>query len=185
MRLFVAIAHYFNNEEEQQAIRDLDMGSGRWPLPRIAALNATIVALHRYFGPNALSINPDEAATFQSRSSNVLDIVILTVRGKNVLDWIGIETPAITVEYFDGDPLMLGFEAQRLMRERAGGYDVYGYMEDDLVITDPAFLDKTTWFASQFGDSALLLPTRYEQSSSGTMAKVAFAPRLARAQREF
>jgi hypothetical protein len=185
MRLFVAIAHYFNNEEEQQAIRDLDMGSGRWPLPRIAALNAAIVALHRYFGANALSINPDEAATFKSRSSNVLDIVILTVRGNNVLEWIGIEAPAISVEYFDGDPLLLGFEAQRLMRERAGAYDIYGYMEDDLVITDPAFIDKITWFASRFGDRALLLPTRYEQSSSGTMAKVAFAPRLSRSQREF
>lgn len=85
MRVFVAIAHYFNNDEERQAIRELDMGSGRWPLPRIAALNAEIVALHRYFGPNAFSTNRNEAAQFKSRSSNVLDIVIVTVHDKNVL----------------------------------------------------------------------------------------------------
>ena len=185
MRVFVAIAHYFNNEEERQAIRDLDMGSGRWPLPRIAALNAEIVALHRYFGPNAFSINPNEAAQFASRSSDVLDIVIVTVRGKNVLEWIGVEPPAISVEYFDGDPLMLGFEAQRLMRERAGAYNVYGYMEDDLVITDPAFFDKISWFAHKFGETALLMPRRYEQSSTGTLAKVAFSPELSKSNREF
>jgi hypothetical protein len=185
MRVFVAIAHYFNNEEERQAIRDLDMGSGRWPLPRIAALNAELVALHRYFGPNTFSINPNEAGQFASSASDVLDIVIVTARGKNVLDWIGIEPPTIKVEYFDGDPLMLGFEAQRLMRERAGGYDIYGYMEDDLVITDPAFVAKISWFADHFGESALLLPRRYELSSSGTLAKVAFSPQLSKSDRAF
>ena len=185
MRVFVAIAHYFNNEEERQAIRDLDMGSGRWPLPRIAALNAAIVALHRYFGSNAFSINPNEAAQLASRSSAVLDIVIVTVRGKNVLEWIGVEPPTINVEYFDGDPLMLGFEAQRLMRDRAGAYDIYGYMEDDLVIADPAFLDKISWFAGKFGETALLMPRRYEMSSSGTLAKVAFSPQLSKSDRAF
>ncbi len=185
MRVFVVIAHYFNNDEQQMRIRELDMGSGRWPLPRIAALNAEIVALHRHFGPNAFSINPNEAAQFTSRAANVLDIVIVTARGKNVLEWIGIEPPAISVEYFDGDPLMLGFEAQRLMRERAGAYDIYGYMEDDLVITDPAFLDKICWFAERFGETALLMPRRYEQSSSGTLAKVAFSPQLSKTDREF
>ena len=185
MRVFVAIAHYFNNDEQREHIRALDMGSGRWPLPRIAALNAEIVALHRHFGPNAFSINPNEAAQFTSRPSNVLDIVVVTVRDKNVLEWIGIEPPTIGVEYFDGDPLMLGFEAQRLMRERAGGYDIYGYMEDDLVITDPAFLEKMSWFADNFGETALLMPRRYEQSSSGTLAKVAFSPQLSKSDREF
>ncbi len=185
MRVFVAIAHYFNNEEERQTIRDLDMGSGRWPLPRIAALNAEIVALHRYFGPTAFSINPNEAVQLASRSSNVLDIVIVTVRDKNVLEWVGIEPPTVAIEYFDGDPLMLGFEAQRLMRERAGAYDIYGYMEDDLVISDPAFLDKIAWFAEKFGETALLMPRRYEMSSTGTLAKVAFSPQLSKSDREF
>jgi len=185
MRVFVAIAHYFNNDEQHERIRTLDMGSGRWPLPRIAALNAEIVALHRHFGPNAFSINPNDAVQFTSRASNVLDIVIVTVRDKNVLQWIGIEPPAVSVEYFDGDPLMLGFEAQRLMRERAGAYDIYGYMEDDLVIADPAFLDKISWFAEKFGETALLMPRRYEQSSSGTLAKVAFSPQLSKTDREF
>jgi hypothetical protein len=185
MRVFVAIAHYFNNAEEREHIRKLDMGSGRWPLPRIAALNAEIVALHRHFGPNAFSINPNEATQFASRSSDVLDIVVVTVPDRNVLEWIGIEPPTIAVEYFDGDPLMLGFEAQRLMRERAGAYDIYGYMEDDLVITDPAFLEKISWFADKFGETALLMPRRYEQSSSGTLAKVAFSPQLSKSAREF
>ena len=35
--------------------------------------------------------------------------------------------------------LMLGFEAQLLASQLEQGYDLYGYLEDDLVIQDPQF----------------------------------------------
>ena len=103
---------------------------------------------------------------------------MMTVRGANVLDRIGIDPAEYRVEYFDGPPLMLAFEAQRIMRERAGGYDFYGYMEDDLSVTDPAFFDKIGWFAAEFGVDKMLVPARYEMSHTGTLAKMTIEPRL-------
>ena len=151
--------------------------TGRAPLAKVAALNSQIVALHRYFGPRRLARDA-RASPIEGGETNTLDIVIMTVRGANVLDRIGIDSSEYTVEYFDGPPLMLAFEAQRIMRERAGGYDFYGYMEDDLSITDPAFFEKLGWFASQFGPEAMLVPARYEMSHTGTLAKMTIEPRL-------
>ncbi len=178
MRALITIVHYFKNE----AHRDLREapGSGRAPLARLAALNSQIVALHRYFGGNHLARDPRQAARFESLARPTLDIIILTVRGANLLEGIGIAPSVYRVEYFDGPPVMLGFEAQRLMREHAGAYDFYGYFEDDLTITDPAFLEKIGWFTSTFGPEMMLLPQRYEMAHSGTPAKVAIEPRLSK-----
>ena len=49
MRLLITIAHYFKTETGPDWHHVV--GSGRAPLAKIAALNAQIVALHRYFGP--------------------------------------------------------------------------------------------------------------------------------------
>ena len=75
--------------------------------------------------------------------------------------------------------MMLAFEAQRLMHDRVGQYDLYAYLEDDLIIGDPAFVSKIAWFASEFGPNALLQPIRYEMASTGTPAKVSISERIA------
>ena len=176
MRALITIAHYFKSETHRD-LRDAP-GSGRAPLARIAALNSQIVALHRHFGPLRLARDPRQAASFDARARATLDIVIMTVRGANLLEYIGIDPSVYSVEYFDGLPVMLAFEAQRIMRERASAYDFYAYFEDDLTITDPAFFEKIGWFVSSFGSEAMLLPLRYEMAHSGTLAKVAIEPRL-------
>ena len=174
MRLLITIAHTFTETgpDWHQVV-----GSGRAPLPKIAALNAQIVALHRYFGPRRLARDA-RAGSIAGAEPNTLDIVIMTVRGANVLDQIGIDPSEYKVEYFDGPPLMLAFEAQRIMRERAGAYDFYGTMEDDLSVTDPAFFEKIGWFAAEFGPDKMLAPARYEISHTGTLAKMTIEPRL-------
>jgi len=176
MRTLITIAHYFKSETHLD-LHDAP-GSGRAPLARIAGLNSQIVALHRHFGPLRLARDPRQAASFDAVARNTLDIVIMTVRGANLLEYVGIEPSVYRVEYFDGPPVMLAFEAQRIMRERAGTYDFYAYFEDDLTIADPAFFEKIGWFVSTFGPEAMLLPLRYEMAHSGTLAKVAIEPRL-------
>ncbi|AMN38662.1 hypothetical protein [Rhodoplanes sp. Z2-YC6860] len=180
MRALVTIAHYFKPDGSLPWTQGL--GSGRAPLAKIAALNAAIVGLHRYFGPRRLSRNPDEPQA-RAVQDNTLDIVIITARGANLLDWIGIDPSIYDVEYFDGEPLMLPFDAQRIMRERAGGYDVYMAMEDDLIVDDPQMMAKIVWFAGEFGPRAVLCPVRYEMAYTGTPAKVAISPRLSRETR--
>jgi hypothetical protein len=175
MRVLVTIAHYFKQSREPSWHSGL--GSSASPLPKIAALNAQIVGLHRYFGPRRLSLNPSDP---QGRSANddVLDIIVMTNRDANLLEWIGIDPTTYSVDYFDGAPLMLPFEAQRIMREHVDQYDLYAFMEDDLIVDDPAFFSKIAWFAQTFGPRAILLPIRYEMSSTGTPAKISLSGRL-------
>ena len=176
MRALITIAHYFKSTADGDVANA--PGSGRAPLARIAALNSQIVALHRHFGAVRLAVDPRQSESFDALERNTLDIIIMTVRGANLLEYIGIDPSVYGVEYFDGPPVMLGFEAQRIMRDRAGDYDFYAYMEDDLTVTDPAFFEKIGWFVSLFGPEAMLLPCRYEMAHSGTPAKVAIEPRL-------
>jgi len=175
MRLLVTIAHYFKQDSFAELHRGA--GSGRSPFARIAELNEQIVALNKYYGSRCLSLNPDRPPPVAA-GNDTLDIVVMTVRGANLLAWIGIDPATYTVAYFDGVPRMLPFEAQRIMRERAGGYDLYGYFEDDLIIDDPAFFAKIAWFAEKFGPNALLMPVRYEFAHTGTPTKVAIDHRL-------
>src|SRR5579863_8152473 len=99
MRLLVTIAHYF----KQDAPSDLrlGLGSGRSPFAKIAALNAQFVALHRYFGPYRLSSSPDLPPSQLGAGKNLLDIVVITARDNNLLEWIGIDPTTYAVEYFD------------------------------------------------------------------------------------
>ena len=60
----------------------------------------------------------------------------------------------------------MSFETQRVLRDRLGDYDVYGAMEDDLIIHDPQFFEKLIWFTEQHGDDGILQPHRYEQSKT-------------------
>ena len=178
MRVLVVVAHYFKSADDARWSGAL--GSARAPLAKAVALNAQIVALHRYFGPRRGSINSGDAQGRNGGGDNVLDIVVMTARDANLLQRIDLDPSTYTVEYVEGDPLMLPFAARRIMRERAGGYDVYAYMEDDLIVDDPAFFAKISWFAGEFGSRAMLLPVRYEMASTGTPARMSISPRLSR-----
>jgi hypothetical protein len=173
MRLLVTIAHYFKASGGQSSL-----GSGDLPLPKVAALNAAIAALYRYYGPNRSSLDADDPQGQSVHNGDVLDIVVMTKQDGNLLDDIGIDKSAYSISYCDCEPHMLPFEAQRIMRERAGRYDMYAYMEDDLIVDDPAFFDKIAWFAREFGPRAILLPIRYEFSSTGLPAKISLSRRL-------
>jgi hypothetical protein len=176
MRLLVTIAHYFKQTANAHS-RPVS-GSSTLPFAKIAALNAQIIALHRYFGPFRLSLNPDDPRRRWGAGDNALDIVIMTVRDTNLLPWIGVDPTTYAIEYFDGAPQMVPFEAQRIMRERTGGYDFYAYLEDDLIVDDPEFFAKIGWFASEFGPRAMLMPVRFEMAHTGMPAKVAVGLRL-------
>jgi hypothetical protein len=176
MRLLIIVPHYFNPDPAGNSLYGSCLPD---PVSRIAGLNAAIVGLHRYFGPNHYGLN---GRRLEGHEPSVLDIVIVTVQGKNVLEWIGITPQHYEVVHFGGDPMMLGFEVHRIMRERAGAYDYYGYMEDDLIIDDPAFFHKLSWFQSCFGPRTLLQPVRYEMSESATLAKIAIDRDIAEEQ---
>ena len=163
MRLLAVIVHYAGPPAGGLS---MTIGSQTQRLPRSAALNAQLVALHRNFGAGryaGLMHRLNDAV----KNGHTLDVVIITMHDRNALDLIGIEPSAFEIVYFEGDPMMLMFEAQRVVRERLGSYDVYAMLEDDMVISDPAFIDKLLWFQHQFGPGRLLQPRRIEVSKSG------------------
>jgi hypothetical protein len=62
----------------------------------------------------------------------------------------------------NGEPLYLGFECHKVLRSGLGRYDWFGYLEDDLRLTDGLFFHKLAWFNREFGDEAVLQPNRFE-----------------------
>lgn len=174
MRLLVVIAHYFGPRDPHS--NHAVLGSYLEPLGRIAALNEAIVCLHRNFGPHRNALNGAAIATLDA--GNTIDIVIVTMRERNVLSDLGIAEGIYAVHHVDGAPSRIPFHARGLMKERAGDYDFYCFMEDDLAIHDPDFFAKLIWFQAQFGPRALLAPTRVETAFTGTPAKIVIDPEL-------
>ena len=88
MRALVTIAHYCKQTGGTIDTQNLGSGLGA-PLSRLAALNAQLVALHRYFGPRRLSINPKDPQGRSASNKDVLDVVVMTARGANhsEMDW--------------------------------------------------------------------------------------------------
>ena len=62
------------------------------------------------------------------------------------------------------DPKYLGFEAQKVLAvgHLSDEYDLFGYMEDDLIIHDPLFFHKIISINSLMGFEYVLLPHRFE-----------------------
>jgi hypothetical protein len=167
MRILVVIAHYFQRSGEPHP----KYGSLRGdPRPRVSALTASVTTLHRLFGPRQYMFDyvawrADGANRWQD---SLVDIVICTSRSDHVLDQLGLPTSAYTHQPTSAEPMLLGFECQTLLRDRLGHYDFYCYMEDDLVIHDPMFFTKLSWFTTAVADAtALLQPNRYECDSYG------------------
>ncbi len=50
--------------------------------------------------------------------------------------------------------------------------DLTLYLEDDLVIADPLFLDKQHWFLNRTGEQLVLMPHRFEPIASGPHARL-------------
>ena len=173
MKLLVVIPHFCGGSPGTNGTGAY-YGSAGSRLRRLAALNEAIVALHRNFGPSRIPVRPGQRAS----TADSLDIVIVTVAGHNVLDRLDLAEGAYTAEFYDGPPMMLPFEAQRILRERVGQYDFYGMLEDDLIVHDPAHFEKLQWFVETFGERCVLQPHRCEVSKSGAPAKFLIDPKL-------
>ena len=175
MRILFVIPHFFSAPKPGQPMAG---GSHFDMVARIAALNTAIVALHRLFGPRRHAMAPDIPFPDRVGPTRVVDIVIIQIPGMELLDHIDIDPSCYVRENFSGDAPMMEFEAQRILRDRVGGYDYYGIIEDDIVLTDPTFFDKVQWFQDNFGPDTVLVPARYEMAHSGTPAAVLIDPTL-------
>lgn len=65
------------------------------------------------------------------------------------------------------DPRTLALRTRDLLIQEGEVADLTLYLEDDLVIRDPLFLDKQAWFLTQTQERLVLMPHRYERVDRG------------------
>lgn len=161
MRVLVTIPHVFNPD-----------GGGKYaslstdPQPRILALTDCLRSLHGLYGSAQIYFHYHQHQLYQlpanQNSSVQLDIIICTTQGLHLLDRIPISSDFYQHQPTDCDPMLLGFECHGILKKNLGDYDYYCYLEDDLILHDPAFFQKSIWFNSSVDDNWLLQPNRFE-----------------------
>lgn len=168
MKILITIPHYFNSSG------DNSHGSGRKEFPRINALTNCLFSIYSLFSPaqSMIDIRNKKTLPVNETSISNIDVVICTTNEKHLLEKVIVPSNFFIHKRTEPqDPMFLGFECQKVLKENLGKYDFYCFMEDDLIIHDPLFFQKLKWFNAIVDDKHLLLPNRYEVSSVGKVLK--------------
>lgn len=171
MRTLITIPHFFDGTAGPTDNRSRDaLARGE----RLRALVATLASLHQAFGTTTYGLDHGQRTAWPmtQQQPHALDLVIVTTGGSHLVEELGPLQSLFQHVATGADPLRLGFECHKLLRDARGVYDYYGYVEDDIVITDPLFLRKRRLFDRTFGPSALLQPNRYEAAPAGPVHKL-------------
>ena len=159
MRLLVTIPHYFRRAMPPEGPPGFYGSESGDEAARVQQVTRCLAALHQTFGHRQTL-----AATGHCQANAALvtsvDIVLVTNAAEHLADQLPRHLfVQCAVEF---EPRHLGFLCHQILREQAGRYDFYAYLEDDIEVTDPLFLHKLTWFSGTFGTQALLQPNRFE-----------------------
>lgn len=168
MRILVTFAHYYKYDHI-----GFHSSRGYDPAPRLAALSRAITALHGHFTGPALEYNYAESkAEAANGERHTLTVVICTTQEEHLVERLELDRSLFVHHKSDAPPLELAIECRRILAHNVDSFDLLCFMEDDLVIHDPAFFEKILWFNGQVGDGAVLLPNRYELSVRHRFRKV-------------
>lgn len=137
-RILVVIAHVVRPEEVDDAkLREI----------KLNRLKETILGLLR------------SLADYHST------IELHTMKGRSVADYLPEEIKKLLIirNSYEGDPMLLEYEAQDLFEKELGKYDWYLAIEDDIVIYDALFIEKIRRFnQSTMNPKIVLQPHRFE-----------------------
>tara|TARA_B100000674_G_scaffold39763_2_gene27713 strand:+ start:24087 stop:24968 length:882 start_codon:yes stop_codon:yes gene_type:complete len=161
MKILLAIVHYWDpsGSGKHQSLRPN-------PAPRVEALEHQLMALRRLAHRQHLLHMADRAVyPCNEAYRNEITIRVITDGEHTVLDRLDPVYRQCFKEVVSSpdNGLMLGFEAQDYLASQMDqGYDLYGYLEDDLVISDPQFFQKLVWLQDTLSLEDLVLPQRVE-----------------------
>ncbi len=132
---------------------------------RAASLRQTVMALHQHFGTAQCVMQLVKRRTDAANEAirGQVKVIICTVAGHDVVAAANLPLGSYEHSICDTPPTKLGYACHRVLAEQASNYDWLCYLEDDLLIHDPLWFIKLTWFNHEFGDEALLLPNRFER----------------------
>lgn len=177
MRILITIPHYCGPPKPSDGtgavVRYGSTHGGRFE--RVQALRDAIIACRRHFGPQGMMHSrKTERVVRRANAGSVtgIDVVVVTTGGHHLLDQLDLPDGFHEHRPVDTDPMMLGFACHEVLAERLGRYDVYGYIEDDLVIHDANFFDKLAMFNAAHGKTSVLLPNRYETALKSDFQKL-------------
>ena len=163
MRILLAIVHYWNPSGggQHQSLR-------ADPQPRIEALQQQLLCLRR-LGLAQSMLHMADRAVYPANEGyrHAIEVKVITDGQHHVLDQLDAVYQDCYQEVVTqpAHGRLLGFEAQRVLADAlAEPYDLFGYLEDDLLIHDPCFFQKIQWFTALMGDTCLVLPQRLEFS---------------------
>ena len=163
MRIIVTIVHYWNPK-----------GSGRHASlrpnlqNRLFALQDQLLSLKRLStAQGVLNISSMSVDNANQSLRHSLTIKVVTDGQNHVLDHMDSPYKKFFEEIVvhPAEPKQLGFEAHKILADNLENhYDLYVYLEDDLLILDPLFFHKIFWFQLNVGQHAVLMPHRFELS---------------------
>ena len=169
-RLRVVVPHYYRESESPIGYGSTRAGT---KLERSVALGrclAGVLALNRQ--AIDLILNPAEQVLEQTpatplagtRLAGVQVELHLFVTGRHYLEEVAdLFADRLTLHQLDlEDPLQLPLAAAAWLRHQEGGADLHLYLEDDLVIADPRYVDKLVWFTERTEHRYVLMPHRLE-----------------------
>ena len=171
IKVRAVIPHYFC--EADSPVKEIGVGFGsRRPGGRLSRSIAFSRCLHGLLNlrrsTNDLQLDHRSAAGVVTPSSTdfeqiIIEVVVVANRDAFLLDVIAPLVPQVQVLRCDlDDPRELGLAARDWLIGHTAPADLNLYLEDDLVIHDPLFVDKILWMAQCSNQRFVLLPHRYE-----------------------
>ena len=161
MRILVTIVHHWNPKGE-----GLHASLRPQREPRQYALQDQLLSLRRlHTAQGVLDIANKTVEDANQSLRHCFDVKVVTDGKNHVLKHLEPCYKDFIDEVVTSppEPKHLGFEAQRILANHlSDDYDLYVYLEDDLLIHDPFFFRKIFWFQQNLGDHCVLLPHRYE-----------------------
>jgi hypothetical protein len=171
MRILVTIPHFYDPKGDANARHGSLKKDSQ---SRILALKLCLESLHQLFGKAQYGFSYAQGKVLEANCAqqNQIDIVVCTTGDRHILDQLPNSLHFYEHHDTKADPPLLGFECQAVLAECIGKYDYYCFLEDDLILQDPWFFTKLSWFTQTMGDSCLLQPNRYELSNGSPVRKI-------------
>jgi len=131
------------------------------------ALRRAVLSLHQLFGPSQAMIKVGARCTIQANQPlrHELHVCVVTNNSDHALEEAALLQGLFERVVVDAPPMTLGFACHRVLGDRYVKFDYCGYLEDDLILHDPWFLEKLIWFNRHVGKGSVLLPNRFELSA--------------------
>lgn len=174
-KIVIAIPHYFGpptlTTGHQSTVRDYHVAERR--RQRAATLSRTIMGIHQSLGDSQCVMQLDKRRTQKANDlySGEVRVIVCTVDDYHLVDELQLPSGRYEHRVVDQPPTELGFACHEVLGELSHQADWFGYMEDDLWISDSHWIEKLAWFRSFAGEDTLLMPNRFERSDGPLTTK--------------